>query len=88
MARAKAPELRYAESVAEGLRLARLSAGLGFRESARKLGLTTSSLWRIESGTFRPTDETLVKMLRLYRANLNVGPDGVMLTWLEQADEN
>ena len=86
--RKPAPELQYSESLADGLRRARLSADIGFREAARHIGIESSNLWRIEKGQFTPSFETLGKMLRLYKANLNIGPDGVMLTWQKALDEN
>ena len=81
-------ELQYDDSLARGLRRARLAAGIGLRESARRIGIDSSNLWRIEASKFSPTFETLEKLLRLYGANLNIGPDGVMLTWLQEPDEN
>jgi transcriptional regulator with XRE-family HTH domain len=87
MAKSASSELQYDDDLARGLRRARLGAGFGFRPTCRKLEIATSSLYRFESGEIRPSLETLEKMLRLYGANLNVGPDGLMLTWLEEVVE-
>ena len=80
-------ELAYDESLARGLRRARLAAGYGLREAAAKLDLNLTSLWRIERSEIAPKMETLLAMVRVYGANVNIGPDGVMLTWLEEPNE-
>lgn len=80
-------ELAYDESLARGLRRARLSAGYGLRKGAEAVGLNLTSLWRIERGDISPTIATLTTIVRVYGANLNIGPDGVMLTWLEEPEE-
>jgi transcriptional regulator with XRE-family HTH domain len=81
-------ELAYDSELARGLRRARLAAGIGFRESGRLAGLDITSIWRIENGEISPTLETLERLLRLYGANLNLGQDGLMLTWLETPKED
>jgi transcriptional regulator with XRE-family HTH domain len=80
-------ELRYSDSLADGLRLARLSSGVGLRETARRVGIEPSNLWRIEKGKFTPTFDLLGRLLAVYKANLNLGPDGLMLTWLQEPDD-
>jgi transcriptional regulator with XRE-family HTH domain len=81
-------ELQYDEDLGRGLRRARLAAGVGYREAGRRLELEISSIWRIETGAITPTLDTLARLLVLYKANLNLGPDGLMLTWLEEASED
>lgn len=82
----KAPthELKFSSDMAEGLRLARENAGLTLREAAEQADLNITSLWRFEHDRMQPTYMTLVKLCVLYGMNLNIGPDGLMLTWMEK----
>jgi transcriptional regulator with XRE-family HTH domain len=89
MARTKPrAELQYDTDLARGLRRARLASGVGFKEAATLADLDISSIWRIEKGVFTPTLPTLHTLLRLYGANLNIGPDGLMLTWLGSDEDH
>lgn len=86
MARGRRPTgdtLQFDDQLGRGLRRARLDAGIGFREAARLAELDISSIYRIEHGQIQPTFETLQTLLRLYVVNLNMGPDGLMLTWMK-----
>lgn len=75
-------EFCFDDDLARGIRRARQASGMGFRDAARRAELDHSSIWRIENGVIVPTLETLVRLMKLYGANLNIGPDGVMITWL------
>lgn len=77
-------ELAFATELGDGLRRARVAAGLTYREASIAADLDQSSVFRIEKGTFKPTLETIATLMVLYRANLNIGPDGLMVTWMEQ----
>lgn len=79
-------ELRYDGDLARGLRRARLAAGIGFKQAAELVGMNMSSIWRIEHGKVTPPLETLEALCKLYGANLNIGPDGRMLTWMGEGD--
>lgn len=80
-------ELQYDDRLARGLKRARKASGIGFREAAREVGLDATSIWRIETGEITPTLSTLAKLVSLYQANLNIGLDGLMLTWMEEPDD-
>lgn len=81
-------ELQFDEDLARGLRRVRLSVGLEMREAGQAAGLDLTSIWRFENGRINPRLSTLQTLMRLYKANLNIGPDGLMLTWLEEPGEN
>jgi len=81
-------ELQYDDQLGRGLRRARLAAGVGFREAAKLAGLDISSVWRIEEGQINPRLSTIETLVKLYKANLNIGPDGLMLSWLEAPVED
>jgi len=81
-------ELAYDDQLGRGLRRARLAAGVGFREAAKLAGLDISSVWRLEQGKINPRLSTLLVLMKLYKANLNVGSDGLMLQWLEEPSED
>jgi transcriptional regulator with XRE-family HTH domain len=81
-------ELRYDEDLARGLMRARLACGIGLKEAAGQVGLDLTSIWRFENGKMNPRLSTLQALVALYRANLNIGPDGVMLTWMEEPSED
>ena len=48
------------------LRAARVQAGLGKDEVAEELGVSTSSLWRWETGRICPPASMAMKMCELY----------------------
>lgn len=81
-------ELAYDDDLARGFRRARLAAGIGLREAANLADLDLTSVWRIENGSIVPLLSTIQTLVKLYKANLNVGPDGLMLTWMEAPAEN
>lgn len=81
-------ELAYDDQLGRGLRRARLAAGVGFRQAAKLAGLDISSVWRIEEGQINPRLSTIETLVKLYKANLNIGPDGLMLSWMEAPSEN
>ena len=81
-------ELAYDDNLGRGLRRARLAAGIGFREAAELANLQFSSIWRFEQGLMYPRGDVLQRLMKLYSANLNIGPDGLMLTWMEAPAED
>lgn len=70
-----------------GLRRARLAAGIGLREAARTSPLNMTSIWRIEHGSMSPTVRLLRDLCSLYGADINIGRDGVIVTWLGRASD-
>lgn len=88
MPRTKKPDLQFDTHLGTGLRAARVAAGIGFREAARLAELDQTSIWRIENGQITPTLATIEVLARLYGANVNIGPDGLMITWLGSALED
>ncbi len=65
-----------------GLRGARVSADVGWREAAEITGLDLSTIVRIENDAITPSLETLMTLVKLYRAVVEVNPDGTLVTWM------
>jgi transcriptional regulator with XRE-family HTH domain len=84
------PELRHDTKLASGLKRARIAAGIGQKQAGRLSGLNYTTVWRIEQGKIVPGVQTLLTLMLLYDANVNIGPDGLMVTWMEvpKADED
>jgi DNA-binding XRE family transcriptional regulator len=65
-----------------GLRGARVSADVGWREAGEITGLDLGTIVRIENDAITPSLETLMTLVKRYRAVVEVNPDGTLVTWM------
>jgi len=65
-----------------GLRAARIAANISWREAAELTRLELGEIVSIENDVITPSLETLITLVRRYRAVVEVNPDGTLVTWL------
>lgn len=63
--------------VAAAIRVARLRAGLTVEEAAERLRCDRTTIWRLEAGEARVTEDWILRMARVYDDKT------LLLVWLE-----
>src|SRR6266581_1025445 len=62
--------VKKSESFGSFLRAARIKAGLGLRQVARKIGISAAHLSRVENNLIDPSGELMANMARLYQIGM------------------